>query len=227
MMKVHWLTQKWHQVPDSIDWLHPDERKHYSQFRFEKKQHDWLLGRWTAKQILIQYFHDSDREIRMDDLAILPATDGAPQIFLRGNLQDEVISLSHSTGVGLCAISPPGYKLGCDLEKIEPRSPAFIQDYFTNREIAIINESEGSQIPLLANLIWSAKESVLKAIRTGLSIDTRQVNIDCAPGEDQGIWNEFKIELPNFEHTLYGRWQLKSGFVITMVCDNRDFILKV
>jgi 4'-phosphopantetheinyl transferase len=224
-MKVHWLTQKRQQVPDSLYWLHPDEKEHYSQFRFTKKQQDWLLGRWTAKQVLIRYLRESKPEISMNDVAILPATDGAPEVFYKGEPIKEIISLSHSNGVGFCVIGPSGIKLGCDLELIEPRSPAFIKDYFTGDERFIIHNTKKEEIPLMANLIWSAKESVLKALRTGLSMDTRQVHIDCSPINEQGIWNAFRIEVSNSDQRFYGCWLKKSGFVYTMVGNQQDFEL--
>jgi 4'-phosphopantetheinyl transferase len=127
--------------------------------------------------------------------------------------------------VGLCAICPLDVKIGCDLEKIEPRSPAFINDYFTQEELFLVKNTKKEDIPLMANLIWSAKESVLKAMRTGLSIDTRQVQIKCSLKKGPEIWNEFTIELPNFDLNFYGRWQVKAGFVITMVNDHEKFEL--
>jgi 4'-phosphopantetheinyl transferase len=224
-MKVHWLTQKWEQVPGSLDWLQPDEKEVFSRFRFVKKQQDWLLGRWTAKQALSKYFKESKAEFYSNELSILPAADGAPEVFHKGDPVDIHVSLSHSHGIGLCAIGPKGIRIGCDLEKIEPRSSAFIEDYFTDKERAIISDNEEKHKPLLANLIWSAKESVLKALRTGLSIDTRQVQIECSPIGDEQCWNDFHIVLPGMDLKLYGKWQMKSGMVVTMVCDLEGFEL--
>ncbi len=48
------------------------------------------------------------------------------------------ISLSHRAGTAMCAVALSGTGLGCDLELIEPRSDAFIIDYLTAREQALV-----------------------------------------------------------------------------------------
>ena len=68
-----------------------------------------------------------------------------------------------------------GAELGCDLEIVEPRSDAFIADYFTAEEQALIERTSAADRSLLLALLWSAKESALKALRAGLRLDTRSV----------------------------------------------------
>jgi 4'-phosphopantetheinyl transferase len=77
--------------------------------------------------------------------------------------------------VAVCAIAPSCGALGCDLEAIEPRSDAFIHDYFTDEERALVEQAVEDDRPLLCTLLWSAKESALKALREGLRLDTRSV----------------------------------------------------
>jgi len=86
------------------------------------------------------------------------------------------ISMTDRAGWAVCAIAPPGIEVGVDLELVESRSTLFVQDYFTDaeRRVALTGESAD---PLLTNLIWSAKESALKVLRTGLRRDTRSVEI--------------------------------------------------
>ena len=68
-----------------------------------------------------------------------------------------------------------GAELGCDLEIIEPRSDAFVADYFTTEEQALIARASAADRPRLLALLWSAKESALKALHEGLRLDTRCV----------------------------------------------------
>ena len=65
--------------------------------------------------------------------------------------------------------------LGCDLEVIEPHSDAFIADYFATEEQALVARAAPADRPWLVTLLWSAKESALKALRAGLRLDTRRV----------------------------------------------------
>jgi 4'-phosphopantetheinyl transferase len=106
--------------------------------------------------------------------------------------------------------------LGCDLEVIEPHSSAFITDYFTAEEQALIAKQPPSDRPLFPALLWSAKESVLKALRTGLRLDTRRVAID--PFEisrDIDAWQPFLARHAG-DKVFHGWWQA-SGRVIRTI----------
>jgi 4'-phosphopantetheinyl transferase len=70
--------------------------------------------------------------------------------------------------------------LGCDLELIEPRSDGFVADYFTTEEQALVARAFAADRPRLCALLWSGKESALKALRMGLRMDTRCVMVSPA-----------------------------------------------
>ena len=74
------------------------------------------------------------------------------------------ISLGDRAGFGLCALAGPGVRLGCDLERVERRSEAFVADYFTECERALWLRAPRAERSRLANLVWSAKESAVKAL---------------------------------------------------------------
>lgn len=219
---VHWLMVPWKSVPGTVNWLHADEKAVLGRFRFAKKRRDWLLGRWTAKQALLARMQGARPGLETSRIAVLPAEDGAPEAWLDGQRLEVCLSLSHSSGMGLCAIGGRGLKIGCDLEKIEPRSPALVKDFFTPREQKMVNDVGEEQAPLVANLIWSAKESALKAMRTGLRVDPRKVQIDCAPHLDKGAWNPLRVTVQDPGMEFFGAWRVRSGFVLTMVSDHRQ-----
>ena len=100
---------------------------------------------------------------------------GAPETFLGNKWAPITISLSHRAGSAICAVAPDRGALGCDLEVIEPHSDAFIADYFATEEQALMARAAPADRPWLATLLWSAKESALKALRVGLRLDTRRV----------------------------------------------------
>jgi phosphopantetheinyl transferase len=79
----------------------------------------------------------------------------------------------------LCAVAPPSAEVGCDLETVEPRSPAFLADYFTDAEPNLVARTPAAMRDRVLTLLWSAKESALKALGSGLRLDTRSV--DAAP----------------------------------------------
>lgn len=220
-MKIFWHKQSFDNLPSSSGWLHPEEQKILAGYKFPKKKKDYLLGRWTAKKAVSQYLNDSHPQLTFDKIEIRRAEDGAPEVFFEDQLLPVFISLSHSHDIGFCVISKPGQKLGCDLEKIEPRSEAFIKDYFTKNELNIISKTKKEDLPLTSNLIWSAKESALKAIRTGLRIDTRKVEVSF---KNEGKkWNQLSVmELGNNE-VFNGFWSSSKDFVFTILSKSTDW----
>ncbi len=52
-------------------------------------------------------------------------------------------------------------------------SDAFVADYFAPEEQTLIAHSSPADRELMLALLWSAKESALKALREGLRLDTR------------------------------------------------------
>jgi phosphopantetheinyl transferase len=109
------------------------------------------------------------------EIEVRAAASGAPLAFFAGRHAEVAISLSHSHGVGFCALADEGVALGCDVERIEPRCPAFLSDYFSEEEQGFVLAQPESHRDTLATLLWSAKESVLKAQTCGLRADLRSV----------------------------------------------------
>ena len=91
---------------------------------------------------------------------------GAPEAFVDARPAALTISLSHRDGRAICAVAPIGVELGCDLEVVEPRSDAFLSDYFAAEEQALVAREPAAAQPRLVTLLWSAKESTLKALHT-------------------------------------------------------------
>lgn len=207
---IHWLVQSLDDCPDVVNsstapaWLSNVEQAQYSTFKFEKRRRDWLLGRWTAKNLVRQYLATAGEEIHLDAVVIQADADGAPypSCALQGTSPRPCpvwegslagggalerlpvsLSISHSNGTAFCglvaataATSPlaPRPSLGCDIERVELREPGFVRSFFTAEEMAAV-AAAGLAQDRLVTAIWSGKEAVLKAIREGLRIDTGRV----------------------------------------------------
>ena len=194
-MDVSWLELTAASVPAGDEWLSPAEAARSAALRFAKRRADWRLGRWTAKQAVAARLNlRSPAEIE-----IVAAASGAPEVFVCGEPAPVAISLSHRAGVAACAVAAAGVALGCDLEIVEPRSDAFATDYFTAQEQLLIAHASAAERWRTLALLWSAKESVLKALREGLRIDTRRVQVDLdatLPPTDGPVWRRL--------HAYYG-----------------------
>ncbi len=179
-MDLYWLEQTEVDVPTEDQWLSAREMIPLRSMGFPKRRADWRLGRWTAKRALAACL---DLPADLPELAhseILAAPSGAPHVFLFGQLSSASISISHRAGTALCAVALAQDSIGCDLEMIEPRDDAFISDYFTPNERALVERTRPEDRPLRVTLLWSAKESALKALHVGLRFDTNCIDVSFA-----------------------------------------------
>ncbi|HME32323.1 MAG TPA: 4'-phosphopantetheinyl transferase superfamily protein [Terriglobales bacterium] len=174
---MYWLEQAEADVPAENDWLSASEAARLNAMRFAKRRADWRLGRWTAKRAVAAYLDVPGHSQALANIEIRPAASGAPEVFVLKTAAPATISLSHRDGTALCAVAPSGTALGCDLELIETRSDGFVADYFTAEEQALVARVSSEDRPRLLALLWSAKESALKALHEGLRLDTRSLTV--------------------------------------------------
>jgi len=218
-MDVYWLEQAEAAVPSSDDWLSPRETICWSGLRSEKRRRDWRLGRWTAKRALAAYWKLPPDGQTLARLEIRPAPSGAPLVFIADEPVAVTISLSHRAARASCAIAMAGAGLGCDVELIEPRSAAFAADYFTAEEQAFVESvSAPDRFPLLA-LLWSGKESALKALQDGLRLDLRCVSVlpaDFPPPSGRHEWRPLHVRYTRGA-TFHGWWHSTGALVRTLV----------
>ena len=176
-MDVYWLQQSEADLPGTDDWLSESEAARLLSFRFAKRRADWRLGRWTAKRAVAASLRLPADHRSFKQIEIVPASTGQPEVILHDQPDRVTISISHRGGFALCAVALGDAELGCDLEIVEPRSHAFTADYFTEKEQELIAQTNGEERSLLVSLLWSAKESALKALHVGLRADTRSLEV--------------------------------------------------
>ena len=203
-MNVYWSEQTESDVPREDDWLSQAELARLDSLRFPKRRADWRLGRWTAKRGVASYLNLPTSQEVLAKIEIIRAHSGAPEVRIDDQPAAATISISHSDGTSACAVSEPGVQLGCDLEKIETRSDAFIADYFTDEEQILITHA--ADRAHMATLLWSAKESTLKALREGLRIDTRKVEVTLEPSLARNGWSALRVSCPD-GRIFHGWWQ--------------------
>ena len=162
---IHWLLQSLDDCPEILrgdltpTWLSAAERART--FKAEKRRRDWLLGRWTAKNLVQRYLAQTTGETpALESILIGADADGAPYASCVERLPVS-LSISHSHGTAFCGLvetfstqrrrdaeaqedrpSPlaTSPSLGCDLELIEPREGNFLENFFTAAEVAAVRE---------------------------------------------------------------------------------------
>ncbi|MBZ5598621.1 MAG: 4'-phosphopantetheinyl transferase superfamily protein [Acidobacteriia bacterium] len=217
MTEVYWLEQADTDMPAENDWLSAGEMLRLNSMRVAKRRADWRLGRWTAKRAVSIYLDLPSHAPALADIEILPAPSGAPEVLLANHPAQVAISISHRAGVAVCAVGPSGVALGCDLEMIEPRSDAFVADYFTAEEQALVARASAAERSQLLALLWSGKESALKALAEGLRLDTRCVTV--CPFE-QGLGNDEDWWIDNPRRPLPSGYGLNRWRPLQARCTN-------
>ncbi|MCB9654866.1 MAG: 4'-phosphopantetheinyl transferase superfamily protein [Deltaproteobacteria bacterium] len=245
-MTIFFLTCHASDVPLDDAWLGPRERELSAGFRIEKRRRDWRLGRWTAKQALQRFQRRLDEPSTSPNaVELLAAPDGAPEFHGLDPHAPVQVSLSHSGGVGVCALGRLPRKaassaqinsdigsgidsaIGCDLEAIEPRSEVFLSDFFTAREQAAFARAPTAARDLLIALVWSAKESALKVLRCGLRRDTRSVEVSIEALEEDALalapkalhrteFHAFEVRDLEQELRFTGWWRQYDGRIMTI-----------
>lgn len=109
--------------------------------------------------------------------------------------------------------------MGCDLELVEPRSQAFCRDYFTAREQSVIAREGATGLSVTANSLWSAKESVLKLIKTGLTVDSRLLEVEAAAFSLTPDWQRFTVLHRGVSRIFAGWWCRREEWILTVASD--------
>ena len=220
---LRWHSASEDDVPSGLQWLSDRERERAARMRYAKRRTDYLLSRFTAKSALLGVLGIAEPGdlSALTRVEIANAADGAPDPKVDGAAAPVSLSMTDRAGWAVCLLGPPGRSLGCDLELVEPRSELFIRDYLTTREAAaVMAHPAGERRDLAANLAWSAKESALKVLRTGLRRDTRSVEVSYGADAAEG-WHEMTITVDD-ERAFPGWWQRFGDFVLTVAADDGE-----
>jgi len=112
------------------------------------------------------------------------------------------VSISHSHEYAVAVIAP--FKIGIDIEKIEPR-PDSLAHYFCSQEERAELEKEPMQKDELMTFFWSRKEAVSKFLHLGGKLNFKQIStvndeieisqerIRLISGECEGYWVSIAI----------------------------------
>lgn len=181
METIFWCINQAGSIPPSLNnsspsnILHMDELSRWKAMKIPKRQAEWFLGRLTAKLLLTSApfpLHNT----ALSSIKIANHPEGAP--YIETPKSPGSISISHRADFAVAAYTPStGCHVGIDLEKIEPRSWSFIEDFFTSKEALYARSLSQAATDIWTTLAWSAKEAILKVWQKGLRLDTRSVEI--------------------------------------------------
>ncbi len=210
-----WLTSCREDVPPGVDWLGKRERRALARFRIAPRRADWLLGRWTAKTALALWLSVSPERVE-----VLAAPDGAPEAYLDGEPAPVSVSLSHRAGRAIAVVADAPLVVGCDLERVEHRSDAFVREWLGPAERELVSGEAETQRDMIATLIWTAKEAAAKVRREGLRLDLRRavVRVGGSFAEPE-VWHQLRVEWSDGGGVTGGWWRSETGWVIAVAGD--------
>lgn len=211
-----WLARTEARLPPPGDWLTPAERERARRARYTKRRTDFLLGRRALKLAVARVSGWSADDATLARIEGRTAPDGAPELYIDGRRDLRGVSLTDRAGCAVCLLAAEPAAIGCDLELVEPRSDAFVRDYLTGPERRWVADADAGR-DAAANLIWSAKESALKVLRTGLRRDTRSVEVtvaDCRP--PARTWSPFRARIA--EGAVFDGWWQRAGAFLLTAC---------
>ncbi len=137
-------------------------------FAADKRRIDWLAGRIATKRLMSWCLAQEGVYLKMPSIEVFNRQDGSPYVRLPTGEEFAryPFSLSHSKAGGVTAVAQPGFRIGVDLETIEPREKSFLQTMAHDTEWDLTMETD----PAEQTRLWTLKEAVSKLLGLGLSV---------------------------------------------------------
>jgi 4'-phosphopantetheinyl transferase len=233
-----WLALGEDMLPAEEQWLAPDEAATLAGLRYTKRRSEYLLRRLVTKYAVAAVTGRPIDLATLVSIEVRNAASGAPYVCVDGAPLGIEVSITDRAGWAVCVTSPAsghpvaiasaaqpgaagrhqGSRVGCDLELVEPRTPGFVRDFLTAAEQRLIaSRTPGDERDMTANLVWSAKESALKVLRTGLRRDTRTLEVTLAAPRADG-WGELTVHA--IEGAEFPGWWRRDGrFLLTVAAE--------
>lgn len=214
---IFWKYQLMQDIPDDQSWLSESELKQYQQFRFPKRQKDWLSGRFVGKSLIKAVVFEAD-SILLNQLTIQNEPGGAPYPQYNQSRLNGSLSLSHRDSFAAAAwCNDEDVTIGIDLEAIETKSTGFIEDYFSKGEAEVVLTLPVEQRDVAASLLWSGKEAILKALKIGLRVDTRKLIIEVPDIKRKESWSKLTVlESPGGADNFQLFWKCIGDLIISL-----------
>jgi len=213
-----WLAGGEGELPSSGDWLAAGEAARAAGMPYTKRRTEYLLRRWVCKRAVAAVVGLPDDLPSLARVETTNRPSGAPLVVVDGTKVGIDVSLSDRAGWAICLVGVSLGRLGCDLEIVEPRSRGFVTDFLTTAEQAYVAARPVAARDTAANLIWSAKETGLKVLQTGLRRDTRSVEVVVGEPLATTGWSRLAVRTAE-GGVLPGWWRRAGNFLVTVAAE--------
>lgn len=146
---------------ETIQYLHPQERKYFNSLTFENRIRSYLMGRIVAKQAVAALIGEKN----LTNIIIQSGIYTQPVVV--SSKQNIQVSITHCDDFGAGLAFPEAHPMGIDLEMINCDKRNVLEKQITRSEKELIIFSPFSCVAGLT-LLWTAKEALSKVLKTGL-----------------------------------------------------------
>ena len=202
-----WLAAQLGPVAEGLvlDILSPAERARYYSFPSRRRQDSFLLGRCAAKRALAPMLARPLPEISIGSGVFgFPVIDGG---------SPKQVAISHTEAIAVAVAFPEQHPVGIDIELRRADSSCIVEQMTqAERYLARSGRLDSWQL-------WSAKESLAKTLRAGLTLPLEVMEV--ASVVDRSEVNELRFK--NF--TQYRALSCDIGAYVLSICVPRKSAL--
>ena len=172
-------------IDPNLEVLSPKESEICSRFTSRKRQNEFVAGRIACKKAFFKLTSRNKNCFeKFPSVSVLNAETGAP--FIENS--DLFVSVSHSHGAAIASVSR--YAVGVDIEQISPKRVSAL------KKMSGESFAESQDVTGLTAL-WALKESLGKALRTGIVEEFRHYDTENFRCENGFFRCDFK-NFPSF-----------------------------
>jgi 4'-phosphopantetheinyl transferase len=175
------------QLMDSKDFfLSAAENHYFEQLTAQRRQHSYLLGRFAAKQAIIQKMPYIDAQ----DIHIASGVFTQP-VIEHPQIRNVQVSISHTQHYAVAVAFPEHHPMGIDIESVQRTNDEAISRHVSLEEINMFKAFSYNDQQALTQL-WSIKEALSKTFKTGLMADFSLFDLVSAEKKNNLIITHFK-----------------------------------
>ena len=169
------------------EWIHPDEEHQFQHAGVPKRQTDYLRGRFCAKAALGALVGG----LVARDVCVTGGVFGQPVV--RGpGVANQQVSIAHSGDWAAALAFDEAHPMAIDIESHDAHHEATIRREVSTSELTALARA-GIAEPLSLTLLWAAKESLAKVLRTGLMAPLSFYEVAAVePAEGGGVTCEYR-----------------------------------
>ncbi len=162
--------------------LHAKEFNRLASLQNPKRQHSYLLGRYSAKQAI--------STIDNTDLNAIFVDNGVFQqpIVHHPNHMNIQVSISHTETLGAAIAFPEAHPMGIDIENVCDNQSEILKKQFTISEQQLLSNNSMTELRWL----WTAKEALSKVLRCGFMMPFELLEIVMIQQQRNSILGYFK-----------------------------------